>query len=183
MELKCINTGVCVEVIAAWNNRKLKQNSFSLRILGNTRMAFFHQHSAPTESSDFPTSSPASVIASSKFYAVPCLESNDSKTHEASQTAVKVRTSISLPLLSRLRGSNRPASMTKNLPFFKAFARSAPVLQRVSEVPKSYSNNNDISDVSVLSNKAKMIDEPLDSSYVKVRSKLDCRVLIYILFK
>ncbi|KAF4090704.1 hypothetical protein AMELA_G00054040 [Ameiurus melas] len=115
---------------------------------GNFIKGFFRQRSASTESSDSPTSSHASVFASSKFYTLPCAESNNSQTHEDSHTAV--------------------------LGNEKAQVRNAAVLQRISEMPESYDNDNDNAEVSdQLSNKAKLMDLPLDFSVVKSSGVLD----------
>ncbi|MCJ8730302.1 hypothetical protein PDJAM_G00182910 [Pangasius djambal] len=132
-------------------SKKRKHQPPGKRKKGKTQMDFLRQHSASTESFQSPPSSHTSVFASSKFYILPCSESSDSQTHEDSQISV--------------------------LGNEKGLVRNAAVLQRISEVPQAYSNDNDIAEVSVLyrnkqlSNKSG--DMPLDFSVVKSSGVLD----------
>ncbi|XP_026790767.2 uncharacterized protein si:dkey-9i23.6 [Pangasianodon hypophthalmus] len=132
-------------------SKKRKHQPTEKRKKGKTQMDFLHQRSASTESFQSPPSSHTSVFASSKFYILPCSKFKDSQTHEDSQISV--------------------------LGNEKALVRNAAVLQRISEVPEAYSNDNDIAEVSVLyKNKQlsyKMRDMPLDFSVVKSSGVLD----------
>lgn len=137
-------------------------------------MGFLYQRSTSTKPFESTTSSHTSVFPSSKFYAVPCLESSDSLTHKTFQQAAldneKVSTSRSYQSVSTdQRSSSGPvASLTKKnimiyFHFFpKALVRNPAVLQRISEVPECYGNDND-----------------LDFSVIKVQNKLGCNVSSY----
>lgn len=46
-------------------------------------------------------------------------------------------------------------------------------------MPESYSNDDGIAEVSVLLNKAKLMDGSLDFSLVKVRHKLNCNFSLF----
>ncbi|XP_027001601.2 uncharacterized protein si:dkey-9i23.6 [Tachysurus fulvidraco] len=99
------------------------------------------------ESFQSPPSLNASFFGSSKFYTLPCSESSDSLTNEYSQIAVHGNEKV--------------------------------LLQRISETAESNCNENDSAEGFVLyknnqlSNKAKLMDAPLDFSAVKSLGVLD----------
>ncbi|XP_058237837.1 uncharacterized protein si:dkey-9i23.6 isoform X1 [Hemibagrus wyckioides] len=118
-------------------SKKRKHRPPGKRKKGNKQMA----SPEPFQSSP---SSHAPFFASSKFYTLPCSESN---THEYSQTA--------------------------------APGNGKALLQRISETPEFYSNDHDIKEVSMIykndqpSNKANLMEVPLDFSAVKSSGLLD----------